>query len=63
MTQMRLKAGAYLRAGTTEAWIVDPEAVTVEVITAQGTVMYAGQQLITSVVLPGLVAAPQDLIP
>jgi Uma2 family endonuclease len=63
MMQMRLKARAYLHAGSAEAWIVDPEQVTVEVITPQSTSVYAGQQPIVSTVLAGFVAAPQDVIP
>ena len=62
-TQMQLKAQAYLRAGSSEAWIVDPEKVTVEVVTAQGAIVYAGQQPIVSTVLAGFSAAPQDLLP
>ena len=63
MTHMHLKAQAYLRAGSAEVWIVDPEQMFVEVITTQGTMTYQGQQRIVSTVLSGFTPTVQDLIP
>jgi Uma2 family endonuclease len=53
MSQMRLKAPAYLSSGSGEIWIVDPEQKLIEVSTSSTTTTYRGQQVIVSTILPG----------
>jgi Uma2 family endonuclease len=63
LPQMRIKCQTYLQAGTAEVWIVEPEEVFVEVITANGTITYTAQQALTSSILLGFAPIVQSLIP
>ena len=59
--EMERKIGEYFEAGVELVWIIDPEAMTIEVLTAieSSTTLRSGETLTGSAVLPGF-AMPVD---
>jgi Uma2 family endonuclease len=63
-----LKRAVYERAGVEEYWLVDPEAVTIEVFASSGEQFAlanttSGRERVRSLLLPGLALLPADLVP
>jgi Uma2 family endonuclease len=63
MTQMHLKAHTYLQSGTAEVWILDPEQVMIEILTASSSAVFTHQQALVSALLPRFTLMVQTLIP
>jgi len=59
--EMERKIGEYFEAGVELVWIIDPEAMTIEVLTAieSSTTLRSGETLTGGAVLPGF-AMPVD---
>ena len=62
LIQMRLKAQAYLAAGTVEVWIIEPTKQTIETITASGRTTFMAQQQLVSTILPQFTETVHNLV-